>query len=258
MYFHRFGREWDSEGARECDYLHHIDLALSGARRVVLGDRTHHLAPEQAWFLPGNTPVMRQCSETCEVLFFKFFCEWLPGVDPLLDWPGREPRLIGAIDPAHWRRWLEPGRTIGMADLLELRACLLAWLARAIPGLDEVTSGHLATHTQFTAVFRHIETNLGADLRLRSLAEIHGTSQGAFSIAFTRSTGVSPKEYLTRRLNQEAIKLVINTDLKMKEIADRLRFADEFYFSRFFQKFNGMPPTRYRASFRPCASVKQP
>ncbi len=256
MYFQFIGREWGSNGLRESDFMHHIDLSLTGRRQVVHENQVFEMEPGQAWFLPGNTPVERRCSERCDVLFFKFQCEWLPGVDPLLDWPGREPRLIGGIDADEWRRWLEPDRVIGTADLLELRARLLSWLVRALPDVDSVISGHLATHTQFTDVFQYIEQNLGADLRLAVLAKIYGTSQGAFSIAFTRSTGISPKEYLTRRINQEALQLVMNTNLKMKEIADRLRFADEFYFSRFFQKLNGSPPSRYRGNFRTSSTTK--
>jgi AraC-like DNA-binding protein len=99
-------------------------------------------------------------------------------------------------------------------------------------------------------IMRDLARNLGADLRLAKLAEIHGTSQGAFSNAFTRGTGISPKDYITRRLNQEALQWVMNSELRIKEIAEKLRFGDEFYFSRFFQKLNGKSPSRYRKDFR--------
>ena len=250
MYFVTVGSEWGSCGKREGDYLHHIDVSLSGRRQVLLEDRVYDLEPGQAWFLPGNTPVGRHCEEPSEVLFFKFHCEWLPGVDPLLDWPGREPRRIGMIDPAEWRAWLEPERAVGVTNLLRLRCQLLSWLADAVPELDQVVSQHLTTHTQFTEVFRMIEKNLGAHLRLVDLAEAHGTGLTAFSDSFTRCTGMTPKEYLTRRINQEALQWVINTDLKMKEIAQKLRFSDEYYFSRYFQRLNGMPPSQYRTRFR--------
>jgi AraC-like DNA-binding protein len=72
----------------------------------------------------------------------------------------------------------------------------------------------------------------------------------AFSTAFSRNIGISPKEYLSRRINEKALAMVTHTDMKMKEIADALRFSDEFYFSRFFKKMNGQPPSAYRAVMR--------
>lgn len=250
MYVARIGPEWSSGGKLQGDYLHHVDISLSGHRQVVCGRQVHDLAPGQIWFLPGNTPVERRCEEPCEVLFFKFNCEWLAGVDPLLDWPGRAPRMAATCDVSEWRTWIDPQRPIGVADLLGIRGRLLAWLAHAVPELDEVVSRHLASHTQFSRVFDLIERELGADLRLKSLAGAYGTTIEAFSMAFARGTGMSPKDYLTRRLNQEALQLVINTDLRMKEVAEKLRFADEFYFSRFFKRLNGCSPSAYRSRLR--------
>jgi YesN/AraC family two-component response regulator len=40
------------------------------------------------------------------------------------------------------------------------------------------------------------------------------------------------------------------SDKKMKEIAETLRFNDEFYFSRFFKKMNGLSPSAYRVEVR--------
>ena len=93
---------------------------------MVYRGKVYDLAPGEAWLLPANATVERRC----EVVFFRFFCECLPGV------------------------------------------------------------------------FHYIEDHLGADLRLADLEEVHGSTPAAF----TRSTGISPNEYLTRRLNQEAIR----------------------------------------------------
>jgi transcriptional regulator GlxA family with amidase domain len=43
----------------------------------------------------------------------------------------------------------------------------------------------------------------------------------------------------------------MNSDLKMKQIAEKLRFSDEYCFSRFSQRLNGSPPLRYRSMFQP-------
>jgi len=246
MYASRVGLEWNSRGRSETDVVHHINVNLSGRRQVVSDGRVFELAPGEAWYLPANAPVERRCRETCEIVFFRFFCECLPGVDPLLDWKGREPRRICAIDPAEWRGWLAEDKVLGIASILGLRGRLLWWLVQAIPELDEVIALHLASHSKFSGVFQYIEDHLGADLRLADLAAVQGGSPGAFATAFTRGTGVSPKEYLKRRLNQEAIRWVMGSSLRMKDIAEKLRFSDEYYFSRFFQKQNGVPPLRYR------------
>jgi len=250
MYSSTVGKEWSSNGKIEGDSVHHINVNLSGRRQVVCEGRVHDLEPGEAWYLPADTPVERRCGETCEIVFFKFFCECLPGVDPLLDWKNREPRRMRAIDVAEWRTWMEGDKTLGIASILGLRGRLMWWMVQTIPELDDVISLHLARHSRFSDVFQHIEDHLGADLRLADLAEVHGSTSGAFSAAFTRSTGVSPKEYLTRRLNQEAIRWVMGSNLRMKEIAEKLRFSDEYYFSRFFKKSNECSPMEYRERLR--------
>lgn len=249
MYFNTVGREWGSAGKRETDYVHHIDISLTGRRQVLLDKTVYQFEPGQVWYLPANKPVARRCNETCEVIYFKFFCDCLPGVDTLMDWPQREPRLIGRIDPQEWRKWLEPARQVGVAELLHLRCQLLLWMTNGIPELDDVIIRHLNSHAKFSKVFELIEDQLGADLRLPSLAAAYGRGATAFAEAFTQGTGMTPKEYLTRRLNQEALQWVINSDFNMKQIAEKLRFSDEFYFSRFFKRLNGVSPTVYRQRF---------
>jgi AraC-like DNA-binding protein len=249
LYSCAFGAEWTSGGLRESDYVHHIDLAFTGRRQVVHGSRCIDIEPGMAYFLPGNTPVERRCLQKGRVLYLKFRCEWLPGVDPLLDWTERTPTPIGPFAMQEWQPWLKRERYTDVNALMRLHAQVENWLAGVLPPLDALLSRHLETHARFTPVFSLVEQKLGADLRISELAKAHGTSLHAFSMAFSANTQISPKEYFNRRLNQEALQLVIGTNLKIKEIADRLRFTDEFYFSRFFQKLNGVSPSRYRNRF---------
>jgi AraC-like DNA-binding protein len=246
IYYCEVDSAWSSHGNLESDYLHNIDLALTGHRQVVFRGEVLDINPGVAYWFPGNTPLERRCRERCKVLFLKLRCEWLPGVDPLLDWPGRRPEPIGTFDSRYWRSWLQPTRKVSVNRLLQLQARVSEWVASVAPNLDEVIDTHLKTHTQFNAVFALIEEKLGANLRVEELARANGTSLHAFSMSFARNTGMSPKAYLQRRLNQEAIQLLTNTDLKIKEVADKLGFCDEYHFSRFFSKTNGLPPLRYR------------
>ena len=244
------GPEWSSAGRRESHYLHALDLALSGRRQVVFGDEVLEILPGNIYFWPGNTPLERRCRERCEVLFMYLRLEWLPGVDPLLDWPTRRPLCLGPYDPAFVEAWRRPQPEISAGSLYRLLAQVQLWLAQALPDLDDMISSHLRSHAPFTAAFEMAEKQLGADLRVEALAAAHGVNPDAFSRAFKRNTGLSPKDFLQRRLNQEALRLITGTDLQVRQVAERLRFANEFHFSRFFKKLNGVAPLGYRQRLR--------
>ncbi|TAE91954.1 MAG: AraC family transcriptional regulator [Verrucomicrobia bacterium] len=250
MYHAEVGPEWSSDGKLESDYLHHIDIPLSGHRQIVHNGRVVDLLPGRAYYLPGNTPVERRCSTTSQLLYLKIRCEWLRGIDPLMDRPERTPTPLGETNPEDWLHWHHNNPSINANHLLSLHAQVEIWMAAILPDLDSLVSQHVKNHSTFKKVFAMVEDQLGANLKVSMLAKAYGTGLRAFSKAFTTDVGVSPKEFINRRLNQEAITLLLNDNLKIKEVADQLEFANEFYFSRFFKKLNGVSPAQYRQRFR--------
>ena len=60
-------------------------------------------------------------------------------------------------------------------------------------------------------------------------------------------TGHTPKELIDTRI-QEIKMLLRTTDLTMQEIAFRLDFPDQSFFSRYFKKNTGMTPAEYRTA----------
>ncbi|WDE99397.1 AraC family transcriptional regulator [Lentisphaera profundi] len=246
IYHSQIGPEWDSNGKSQSDYLHHIEIPISGHRQVIHQKNTLDIRPESSYFMPGNTPVVRRHLQSGRSLWLTFRCEYLPGVDPLLDWAERRPMKITSFDLSYLKQWLNPDYQLNSNNLLLLRTQVEACLTELLPSLSELISQHLATHSQFESIFQYIEENLSADLRISDLANIYGCSAHAFSQSFSSVINCTPKEYLNRRLNQLAIELLIGSELNIKEIAYRLRFGDEFYFSRFFKKLNGVSPAIYR------------
>ncbi|MDP9011386.1 MAG: AraC family transcriptional regulator [Pseudomonadota bacterium] len=242
------GPSWSSHGRLETDYFHHIHLAVAGSAEVIHNGKPLVLEAGWAYFLPGNTPVARYCREFYSMLFVKCRCEWIPGVDLLIDWTDRKPTRLGRWSPEDWMVPEQRSEALRSNVLVKWQGLLTLWFADAFPDLDYILQRQVSGHSRFAPVLERIERDLGADLRVEDLAKIHRTGLHAFSMAFERALGVNPKTYLNRRLNQEAIRWVINSDLPMKEIAATLRFSDECYFSRFFSKMNGLSPTHYRQS----------
>lgn len=58
--------------------------------------------------------------------------------------------------------------------------------------------------------------------------------------------GMSAGEVIRERILLEARRLLVNMDTSISEIAYRLNFADNSYFTKFFKKYAGMTPEDFR------------
>lgn len=63
-----------------------------------------------------------------------------------------------------------------------------------------------------------------------------------------RVKGQSAGELIRNRILLESKRLLLNTNMSASEIAFRLSFKDNSYFSRFFKKYVGIAPDEYRNS----------
>ncbi len=53
-------------------------------------------------------------------------------------------------------------------------------------------------------------------------------------------------EIIRDRILLEAKRLLVNADLNVSDISDRLNFADNSYFTKFFKKYTGLTPEQFR------------
>ncbi|TKC10721.1 helix-turn-helix domain-containing protein [Pedobacter polaris] len=58
--------------------------------------------------------------------------------------------------------------------------------------------------------------------------------------------GISAGTLIRERVMLEAKRLLINLDLMVAEIADKLNFDDQSYFIKFFKKYEGITPEKFR------------
>lgn len=61
-----------------------------------------------------------------------------------------------------------------------------------------------------------------------------------------QATGMGTSEYINLRKIEKAEKLLLNTNLSISEISDRLGFTYQRYFSTLFKKTKGMSPSQFR------------
>lgn len=61
--------------------------------------------------------------------------------------------------------------------------------------------------------------------------------------------GTSAGKLIRDRIILEAKRLLINLDLRVAEIANKLNFEDQSYFVKFFKKYEGTTPDRFRKQY---------
>jgi len=98
-----------------------------------------------------------------------------------------------------------------------------------------------------TRALNVIATNPFRDWGARELAGHAGLDYTSFRALFREHVGESVHEYLQRVRLQQAEVLLSDQRLRVKEVAQRLHFKSEHYFSHFFRQRTGMTPTEYRS-----------
>lgn len=84
------------------------------------------------------------------------------------------------------------------------------------------------------------------DVDLSKLAKRIGMSYSNFRRTFTRHFGSSPDRFHQQARIARAKQFLIETDLPLKSIAERLGYSSEFYLMQVFKCHTGLTPTQWR------------
>ncbi|GMK39966.1 hypothetical protein PCCS19_30210 [Paenibacillus sp. CCS19] len=84
------------------------------------------------------------------------------------------------------------------------------------------------------------------EMTLESMAEALGASPVYVSRLLKQELGMTFVGYLTQLRMKKAVQLLSGTDLSINEIAERVGYDTQHYFSTAFKKVNGVSPNQYR------------
>ena len=88
--------------------------------------------------------------------------------------------------------------------------------------------------------------NISKDIGINEMANAVNLSRWHFTRKFTEIEGISPHDFLLSLRMRLARRLLLTTNLSIKEIAEMCGFKDSAYFSRVFKKANNLTPPEYR------------
>lgn len=95
-------------------------------------------------------------------------------------------------------------------------------------------------------IARYLEANYDRELTLQDIAGHFYLSREYISRRFKQEFGENLSDFLARIRIEKAKLLLGNSGLKIAEVAERVGFADEKYFSKVFKKIAGVSPNQYR------------
>lgn len=94
---------------------------------------------------------------------------------------------------------------------------------------------------------KYMENNFSSpDLTMSVLADYLQVSSVTLSVVFKNSMGIRPSDYLANLRIEQARKLLLTTDMLVREICTAVGYEDDHVFTRRFKKYTGKTPKQYR------------
>lgn len=125
---------------------------------------------------------------------------------------------------------------------LKVRGAMCLLLSPFLAGIPAVRQDIV----RFVPILSYIEEHFRKDISVATLATIMNLSPVYFSNAFKAAFHIAPKQYILNKRLTESRKLLLETDLSVKEIAYAVGFENENYFSELFSARTGVSATRFR------------
>ena len=97
---------------------------------------------------------------------------------------------------------------------------------------------------------KFLDENTGRKVNLDEICQQVSRSKPHLIRLFKKYTGSTPYDYLMKKRVEHAKLMLIHSTMSIKEIADKLQFSDQYYFSNYFKKTTGTTPSEFRRQVR--------
>jgi len=98
-----------------------------------------------------------------------------------------------------------------------------------------------------STVMEYIITNLSEPISVNGIAEFVGVSRSHLSTLFKKKTGISIHSFIEKKRIEVSDHLLKSSSLTIQEVAEKVGIEDAKYFSKWYKKCTGFPPSKYRS-----------
>ncbi|MFC3801523.1 AraC family transcriptional regulator [Cohnella sp. GCM10012308] len=243
---------------RDIDYVPEYSklyYILDGEGWLKIGDKEYYPNPGQLFLMPQG--VRQSYAVISEHSFTKMWCHFTAKTGG-----------ISLFDLIQTPYFIDVKDALLIADLftelhysasspeplapLTVQSCLLRLLSYF---LRHASSDHLVLSKpdrsmRLHDVLAYIENHYAAPIAVNDLARIAHLHPNYFIRLFRKSFGASPMQYINNKRIEEAKKLLLSTDLTLKEISQKTGMTEPYYLSRVFKEHTGFSPSAYKQLFK--------
>ena len=133
------------------------------------------------------------------------------------------------------------------AVVAHLMEAFIAVIAEAVQEVNSLQTSLSPRHVEIVLSFQKLlQEHLSKNRHPSYYASLLNISTVYLNEVVKKVTGMSTALYIKGEVVLQAKRLLCNTTLSVKQIADKLGFDDEAYFSRLFSKATGISPVAFR------------
>ena len=209
-----------------------FSFRLTGDAKFEIAGKSFYVKSGDILYIPANMPykVEYSCSESIVVHFSDCSYQEPENITP------ENPTAMEACFQRLLESWNETGSVNGAKS--------------AVYDILERISRDKKMAASDTALFncvRYLEEHaFDVDMDVEEICRIGFMSASSLQRAFNEHFGMSPKQYLIKLRMSQALTLLAEGTLSVKEISDACGFRDDKYFSRAFKRKYGYPPSHFQ------------
>lgn len=229
------------------DYL--IMFVVRGKMKVLIDDKMQTVYPGDLIYIAPHTPqkIVRLFQDKPEHYFVHFIGYAVPEILQNIGLTKSGIYHVGMIDEIS-----DAFQKIMMAMVAKENTTRINSLfLRIISYFSEIKHDEemsFAASRVSPAIMQLINDYTSTNLHNMSYyASLCNMSMANFSVTFKRATGVSPLKFIENKRLEKAKKLLQESFLTIKEVANVVGYQDPYTFSKFFKKRVGMSPSEYRS-----------
>lgn len=237
--------DWNSSPSRPFQLLDHNRLYYiqQGSANVITHKDTVDLTEGYVYLFPSNSIVATRCADKMRHSYVHFLMTSPFNYFNILNM--RKKYRADENTKRLFEKLIELFSSENPMDKILMQAYFLELLAPFFDGAELLNQNVL----RFFSVLSFIDSHLDKDISVLQLANIMNLDTVYFSNLFCSTFKLPPIQYIQNKKMELAQNLLLNSNMSVREIAQKCGFEDPDYFSRIFKKKTELSPRQFRGKY---------